>query len=164
MSENADHSVMRRKPIAAEDQPERETGQDFAAHHTPPVAEADFAERQGADDERRGLRSGVAAARDDERHEQCQDDGLRDLRLEGRPSPSRSASRRGRAPSASRRASESSARSAMSMYGSSSASDPPIRWISLVAVASATSSTSSMVTMPISMPAVSVTGSAVRSY
>ena len=46
------------------------------------------------------------------------------------------------------------------MYGSSSASDPPIRWISRVAVASATSSTSSMVTMPISMPAVSVTGSA----
>ena len=52
----------------------------------------------------------------------------------------------------------------MSMYGSSSASDPPMRWISRVAVASATSSTSSIVTMPMSMPAVSVTGSAVRSY
>jgi hypothetical protein len=49
------------------------------------------------------------------------------------------------------------------MYGSSRASDPPIRWISLVAVASATSSTSSMVTMPISTPAESVTGRAVRS-
>ena len=39
-----------------------------------------------------------------------------------------------------------------------------MRWISRVAVASTTSSTSSIVTMPISMPAVSVTGSAVRSY
>ena len=46
------------------------------------------------------------------------------------------------------------------MYGSSSASDPPIRWMSRVAVASATSSMSSIVTMPISMPVVSVTGSA----
>ena len=39
-----------------------------------------------------------------------------------------------------------------------------MRWISRVAVASATSSTSSIVTMPMSMPAVSVTGSALRSY
>ena len=38
-----------------------------------------------------------------------------------------------------------------------------MRWISFVATASATSSTSSMVTMPMSMPDVSVTGSADRS-
>ena len=49
------------------------------------------------------------------------------------------------------------------MYGSSSASDPPIRWMSFVASVSATSRTSSTVTIPINMPALSVTGSAERS-
>ena len=51
----------------------------------------------------------------------------------------------------------------ISMYGSSRASDPPMRWMSLVVSLSTTSSTSSIVTMPISMPAVSVTGRAERS-
>ena len=59
---------------------EREPGENLAPHHPPPVAEPDFAERQRADDERRRLRARVAAAGDDQRHEQRQDDGLRDLR------------------------------------------------------------------------------------
>ena len=121
---------------------------------------ADFAERQRADDERRGLRSGVAAARDDERHEQRQHDGLARSPPRRRPSPWPSAFRRGTAPSASRRASGScaEARSACTARRA-----PPIRRCAgspRVAAASATSSTSSMVTMPMSMPAVSVTGSA----
>ena len=49
------------------------------------------------------------------------------------------------------------------IYGSSSASDPPNSWNSRVAASSAISSTSSTVTIPMSTPAVSVTGSAERS-
>ena len=52
----------------------------------------------------------------------------------------------------------------MARYGSSSASTPPNRWISRVASSSAMSSTSSIVTIPTSLPRASITGSAVRSY
>ena len=52
----------------------------------------------------------------------------------------------------------------MSRYGASRASEPPMRWNSTVASFSATSSTSSMVTMPTIAPPESTTGSTVRSY
>ena len=52
----------------------------------------------------------------------------------------------------------------MRMYGSSSASMPPNFWISSVASCSATSSMSSIVTMPTSTPLESTTGSAARAY
>ena len=61
---------------------EGEPGQHFAAENAEPVAQAQFSERQRSDDQRRGLRAGVAAAADDERHEQREHDGARDLRLE----------------------------------------------------------------------------------
>jgi hypothetical protein len=50
----------------------------------------------------------------------------------------------------------------ISRYGSSRASTPPNRWSVRVAADSATSSTSSMVTMPMSVPPESVTGRATR--
>ena len=68
---------------ASEDGAERQPGQQFPSHDLPPVAQGDLPERQRTDDERRCLRTGVAAARDDERDEECQDDGLGDLRFEG---------------------------------------------------------------------------------
>ena len=73
---------MRRKPIAPRMAPSARPAHDLAPHHAPPVAQRDLAERQRADDQRRRLRPGVAAARDDQRHEQREHDGLRDLLLE----------------------------------------------------------------------------------
>ena len=66
----------------AEDRPEHEAGGDLAAQDRPPVAELDLAQGQGPDDQGRGLRARVAPAGDDQRDEQRQDDGLRDLLLE----------------------------------------------------------------------------------
>src|ERR1043166_795446 len=54
--------------------------------------------------------------------------------------------------------------SEMWMYGSSSASVPPNFCMSSVAASSATSNTSSTVTMPTSLPAESTTGNTLRSY
>ena len=66
----------------AEYAPEREAREDFAAHHAPPVAQAHLAECHRADHQRRRLRAGVAARRDDQRDEEGEDDGARDLVLE----------------------------------------------------------------------------------
>jgi hypothetical protein len=76
MSEKADHNVIRRNPMLPRDPAQGQAGEDLAPHHAPPVAYADFAERQRADDRRGGLRSRVAAARDDQRDEQRQHDRL----------------------------------------------------------------------------------------
>src|ERR1044071_2895352 len=57
-------------------------GQELAPDDAPPVAQADLAQRHRADDQRRRLRTRVAAARDDERDEQRQHDSPRDLLLE----------------------------------------------------------------------------------
>ena len=82
MSENADQRAIRRKPMLPRmppnDSPAR-ISRRITRHQS---RSRDFAERQRADDQRRGLRSGVAAARDDERHEEREHDGARDLLLE----------------------------------------------------------------------------------
>lgn len=61
---------------------EDEARADLALHDLPPVAEADFADGHGADDQGRGLGAGVAAAADDERDEEGEDDGAGDLFFE----------------------------------------------------------------------------------
>ena len=118
--------------------------------------------RQRADHERRRLRSRVAAARDDQRHEQREHHGARDLLLEE--------SHRGRRQHLAEEQHHQPAGALLTIADGESPCTArralPIRrtaGISRVAAASATSSTSSTVTMPISTPAVSVTGSAVRS-
>ena len=73
------------KPIAAEDAAEREPGEHFPPHDAPPVSEPDLAERQRANHQRRGLRTRVAAARDDQRDEQRQHDRLRESRASKAP-------------------------------------------------------------------------------
>ena len=50
-------SVMRRNPIVPRIGAEREAGHELAPHDPPPVAQADFAERQRAYDQGRGLRA-----------------------------------------------------------------------------------------------------------
>ena len=120
----------------------------------------DLAERQRADDQRRRLRAGVAAARDDQRHEQRQHDRLRDLRLEEahRRRGQHFAEEQRRQPAGALldhpREARSPCTARRGLPNRRCAGCPR------VAAASATSSTSSMVTMPISTPAVSVTGSA----
>ncbi len=73
---------MRRNPIAAENGAQRQARGELAPDDPPPVAQRDLTERQRTDDQRRRLRSRVAAARDDERHEQREHDGPLDLGLE----------------------------------------------------------------------------------
>src|SRR5262249_38148957 len=65
-----------------EDGSQQDPGQDLAAHHAPPVAQLDLAQRQGADDQGGRLRARVAAAGDDQGDEQRQDDRAGDLTLE----------------------------------------------------------------------------------
>jgi hypothetical protein len=55
-------------------------------------------------------------------------------------------------------------RNGIVVYGSSKASMPPIFWMSSVASSSATSSMSSLVTIPTNTPVESTTGNAARSY
>ena len=50
--ETSDQSVMRRKPTRPRMLAEHEAGEHLAPHHAPPVAEADLAQGQAADDER----------------------------------------------------------------------------------------------------------------
>ena len=163
MSENADQTVMRRKPMLPRMAPSASPASSSRRITRHQSREPDLAERQRADDERRRLRPRVAAAGDDQRHEQRQHDRLRDLRLEG----------------AHRRGGQHLAQEQRRQPAGALLNHPPKRDVHVglverlgaadaldvrVAVASATSSTSSIVTMPMSMPAVSVTGSAVRSY
>ena len=125
--------------------PERSPGDD-----APPIARADFPEGQGANDQRCRLRTRIAAAGNNQRHEQRQHDGLRISPQAPWPTPS--AFLPGTAPSTSRRAS-APCRTRLDVRLVERL-EPPILWISLVAAASATSSTSSIVTMPMSIPAV----------
>ena len=66
----------------AQDAPEREPGGQLAEGHTPPVAQAELPQRERADDQRGRLRAGVAARADDQRDEEREHDGSRDLALE----------------------------------------------------------------------------------
>jgi hypothetical protein len=68
MSENADHTVIRRKPTMA--------------RIVPSASPAPSSRRQGADHQRRGLRPGIAAARDDQRDEQREQHRFLDFVLE----------------------------------------------------------------------------------
>lgn len=63
----------------AEEQAEGEAGEQFAANDAEPIAQANFFEGHGADDEGGGLGAGVAAAADKQGDEKCEDDGLFDL-------------------------------------------------------------------------------------
>ena len=72
-----------------QDGAQEQSREDLPAHHQEPVAELHLAQRQGADDQGRGLRARVASAGDDERHEEGQDDGPGDLVPRSSPSPSR---------------------------------------------------------------------------
>ena len=67
------------KPDAAKDQTERKSGQEFLAHHAEPIAQTQFAESHRANHQRGGLRTGIAAAGNDERQEHRKNGGLFDL-------------------------------------------------------------------------------------
>src|SRR5690606_39857434 len=65
----------------AEGQAKHEADGEFPSYHAPPVAQPHLARGHGANDEGGGLRAGVAAARDDEGHEdgESADGGDEDL-------------------------------------------------------------------------------------
>ena len=67
---------------AAEDGAEGEAGGELAERDAPPVLERELAQRERADDERGGLRAGIAAGADDERDEEREHHRLADLPLE----------------------------------------------------------------------------------
>src|SRR5437867_1733070 len=66
----------------AEERAKNDAGDDLAPKDPPPVAQPQLVQRESADDERSRLRSGVAAAADDQRDEERQDDSVRNLSLE----------------------------------------------------------------------------------
>ena len=63
-------------------QAQRCAHQEFAPHDAPPVFQAQFADGHRADDESGGLRTGVAAAADDQGQKERQDNCLGDLIFE----------------------------------------------------------------------------------
>lgn len=65
----------------AKDRAKHQAGGQLAQCHPPPVAEADFAQRQRPDDERGRLRAGIAAGAHDQWNEQGQHDRLFQLAL-----------------------------------------------------------------------------------
>lgn len=67
---------------ACQEYAENKTRGHFAAHHPPPITHADFAQCHRADYQSRRLRSGVAAATDDQWNEQSQHYSLRNFVLE----------------------------------------------------------------------------------
>ena len=161
VGKNADQTVMRRKPIDAEDAcpapGPRTISRRMTRHQSRSVTSPSASARMTSVD---ACEPELPPLEMIERHEQREHDRLARSPSRRRPSPSPSASRRGTAPSASRRA---SAPCAGTRSPCRARRAPPIRRCAgfpSVAAASATSSTSSMVTMPMSMPAVSVTGSA----
>ncbi len=62
-------------PSGAENGAHQQAGHEFAADDPPPVGEPDLAQRHGANDQRRGLRARVAAARKDGRERPARQDG-----------------------------------------------------------------------------------------
>ena len=71
-----------KEPDDAKNAAEDKSRRYLTAHDSPPVLELHFAQRDRPDHEGRGLGAGVAAARDDERHEQRHHHGLGDFLLE----------------------------------------------------------------------------------
>src|SRR5678815_2792423 len=67
------------KADASEDAAKRKTRKNFSTDNSPPVSQRDLSKGKSANDQRCCLRTGVAAARDDQRNEQSQRDGLLDL-------------------------------------------------------------------------------------
>ena len=76
MLETAFQAAIRTKPIAPRMHSKQDAREQLAAHHPPPVLEPDFAQGEGADDQCGRLRARVAAAGDDQRDEQGEDDGF----------------------------------------------------------------------------------------
>ncbi len=65
----------------AEDGTQGDAGRHFAQRHLPPVAQAQFAQGQAADQQRGGLRTGIAAGAHDQRNEQREHHGAGQLVL-----------------------------------------------------------------------------------
>src|SRR5258708_16526968 len=71
----------RQKADHRQDEPERETRTELTYSDAPPVAQRDLPQCEGANDQRRALRAGVAPGADDEWKEDRQDGGAVDLPL-----------------------------------------------------------------------------------
>src|SRR5438128_1728800 len=77
-----DPSENAREPDRSEDRAEHEACGDLSPDHSPPVSQANLAERHGSNHERGGLRARISAAADDQRNEQCEYHRALDLLLE----------------------------------------------------------------------------------
>ena len=67
------------KTDRAKNQPQRQSGEEFLSHHAEPIAQTQFAQSHRANHERGRLRSGIAAAGNNQRQKHRQDRGLFDL-------------------------------------------------------------------------------------
>ena len=71
-----------RHPDEAKQRSERQSRGQLAQRDLPPILDVDLAQRERPNDEGRRLGARVAARADDQRHEQGEHDGMRDLALE----------------------------------------------------------------------------------